>query len=66
MISGKEIIPKTPITASNNNINNMAVAKELLTADDRDAQIMAPINRRPKLAKDQIDLFIDQFKEERF
>uniref|UniRef100_A0A915JSC6 Uncharacterized protein n=1 Tax=Romanomermis culicivorax TaxID=13658 RepID=A0A915JSC6_ROMCU len=54
-----------PIMA-NNNINNMAAAKELLTADDRDAQIMAPIDRRHKLAKDQIDPFIDQFKEERF
>uniref|UniRef100_A0A915KDE1 Uncharacterized protein n=1 Tax=Romanomermis culicivorax TaxID=13658 RepID=A0A915KDE1_ROMCU len=54
-----------PITASNNNINNMAVAKELLTADDRDAQIMAPIDRRLKLAKDHIDPF-DQFKEKCF
>uniref|UniRef100_A0A915HPS8 Uncharacterized protein n=1 Tax=Romanomermis culicivorax TaxID=13658 RepID=A0A915HPS8_ROMCU len=56
-----------PITANNNNkINNMAMAKELLTAEDRDAQINAPIHRRPKLAEDQIDPFIDQFKEECF
>uniref|UniRef100_A0A915KY99 Uncharacterized protein n=1 Tax=Romanomermis culicivorax TaxID=13658 RepID=A0A915KY99_ROMCU len=49
----------------NNNINNMATTKELLTADDRDTQIMAPINRRPKLVEDHIDPF-DQFKEECF
>uniref|UniRef100_A0A915L9M4 Uncharacterized protein n=2 Tax=Romanomermis culicivorax TaxID=13658 RepID=A0A915L9M4_ROMCU len=52
-----------PIMA-NNNINNMAPAKELLTAEDRDAQIRAPIDRRPKLAEDQIDPFIDQIREE--
>uniref|UniRef100_A0A915IAT8 Uncharacterized protein n=1 Tax=Romanomermis culicivorax TaxID=13658 RepID=A0A915IAT8_ROMCU len=54
-----------PITANSNNIHNMATAKELSTADDRDAQINAPIDRRPKLAEDQIDPFIvDQLKEE--
>uniref|UniRef100_A0A915HT11 Uncharacterized protein n=1 Tax=Romanomermis culicivorax TaxID=13658 RepID=A0A915HT11_ROMCU len=55
---------------ANYNINNMAMAKELLTAEDRDTQILAPIDRRPKLAEDHIaedhiDPF-DQFKEERF
>uniref|UniRef100_A0A915I440 Uncharacterized protein n=1 Tax=Romanomermis culicivorax TaxID=13658 RepID=A0A915I440_ROMCU len=49
----------------NNNTNNMARAKELLTAEHRDAHILAPIDRRPKLAEDHIDPF-DQFKEEPF
>uniref|UniRef100_A0A915HNL4 Uncharacterized protein n=1 Tax=Romanomermis culicivorax TaxID=13658 RepID=A0A915HNL4_ROMCU len=40
-------------------------AKELLTADDRDARNMAPIDRRPKLAEYQIYPFIDQIREER-
>uniref|UniRef100_A0A915I3B7 Uncharacterized protein n=1 Tax=Romanomermis culicivorax TaxID=13658 RepID=A0A915I3B7_ROMCU len=30
-------VPETPITANSNNINTMAAAKELFTADDRDA-----------------------------
>uniref|UniRef100_A0A915J9H2 Uncharacterized protein n=1 Tax=Romanomermis culicivorax TaxID=13658 RepID=A0A915J9H2_ROMCU len=57
-----------PITANNsNNINNMAAAKELLTAEDRDAQTNAPIDRRPKLTKNLMDPFmIDQMKEERW
>uniref|UniRef100_A0A915K1V7 Uncharacterized protein n=1 Tax=Romanomermis culicivorax TaxID=13658 RepID=A0A915K1V7_ROMCU len=60
--------PATPImTNSNNNINNMATAKELFTADDRDTQINVPMDRRPKLAEDQIDPFVvDQLKEECF
>uniref|UniRef100_A0A915KZ29 Uncharacterized protein n=1 Tax=Romanomermis culicivorax TaxID=13658 RepID=A0A915KZ29_ROMCU len=50
---------------NNNNINIVAAAKELLTAKDRDIQINAPIDTRPKLAEDQIDPFIiDQMKEE--
>uniref|UniRef100_A0A915HFJ6 Uncharacterized protein n=1 Tax=Romanomermis culicivorax TaxID=13658 RepID=A0A915HFJ6_ROMCU len=54
-----------PIKANNNNnINNMVAAKELLTAKDRDTQINAPIDKRQKLAEDQIDPFIDQMKEE--
>uniref|UniRef100_A0A915HSD1 Uncharacterized protein n=1 Tax=Romanomermis culicivorax TaxID=13658 RepID=A0A915HSD1_ROMCU len=58
--------PTGPIIANNNNnTHKMAAAKELLTADDRDAQINAPTNRRLKLAEDQIDPFIvDQLKEE--
>uniref|UniRef100_A0A915IQZ9 Uncharacterized protein n=1 Tax=Romanomermis culicivorax TaxID=13658 RepID=A0A915IQZ9_ROMCU len=56
--------PVAPIRA-NNNINNMATAKEVLTADDRDAQINAHFDRRPKFSRDQMDLFIfDQMKEE--
>uniref|UniRef100_A0A915JB49 Uncharacterized protein n=1 Tax=Romanomermis culicivorax TaxID=13658 RepID=A0A915JB49_ROMCU len=55
-----------PIMANNdNNINNMAGAKKLLTAEDRDAQINVPMDRRWRLAKDQIHLFIgDEMKEE--
>uniref|UniRef100_A0A915JXN9 Uncharacterized protein n=1 Tax=Romanomermis culicivorax TaxID=13658 RepID=A0A915JXN9_ROMCU len=40
-----------PIMASNNT-NNMATAEELLTAKDKDARILAPMERRPKLAED--------------
>uniref|UniRef100_A0A915HJU1 Uncharacterized protein n=1 Tax=Romanomermis culicivorax TaxID=13658 RepID=A0A915HJU1_ROMCU len=43
--------PAAPTMTKINSNNNMAVGKELLTADDRDAQIDAPIDRRPKLAK---------------
>uniref|UniRef100_A0A915KZD8 Uncharacterized protein n=1 Tax=Romanomermis culicivorax TaxID=13658 RepID=A0A915KZD8_ROMCU len=57
--------PAAPITANNNNIN-MAVAKELFTADDRDARINAPIDKRQKFAEDQVDPFIfNQLKEGR-
>uniref|UniRef100_A0A915J776 Uncharacterized protein n=1 Tax=Romanomermis culicivorax TaxID=13658 RepID=A0A915J776_ROMCU len=46
----KELAITAPIKANNNNINNMVAAKELLTVEDRDTQIIVPINRRLKLA----------------
>uniref|UniRef100_A0A915IGS8 Uncharacterized protein n=1 Tax=Romanomermis culicivorax TaxID=13658 RepID=A0A915IGS8_ROMCU len=39
---------------ANNNINKMAMAEEQSTAKGRGAQILAPIDRRPKLAEDHI------------
>uniref|UniRef100_A0A915ICM3 Uncharacterized protein n=1 Tax=Romanomermis culicivorax TaxID=13658 RepID=A0A915ICM3_ROMCU len=55
--------PVAPIMTKINNNNNMAAAKELLTANDRDAQVDAPIDSRPKLAENQTDSFIfDQRK----